>query len=276
MRFGLDIAQHQLTWDEIVHRARLAEDAGLDGVWAFDHFKALYADPMGPALEAWTLLAGLARETTSIRLGTLVTGMTHRHPSVLAAEVVTVDHLSNGRVECAIGAAWNEPEHHELGIPFPPVAERMDRLEEGVQVMRKLFTEDHVTFEGRYLRLEDATYRPRPVQQPHPPIWIGGTGPRRTLPIAGRYADVWHGWADDAAAYREMRDIIDRSAETAGRDPSTILRASSLSISEGWDEVRTAFDWMAAEGIGYLVIEWPGEGESRVRTFLDEVLPTLG
>jgi alkanesulfonate monooxygenase SsuD/methylene tetrahydromethanopterin reductase-like flavin-dependent oxidoreductase (luciferase family) len=227
-------------------------------------------------LEAWTLLAGLARETTSIRLGTLVTGMTHRHPSVLAAEVVTVDHLSNGRVECAIGAAWNEPEHHELGIPFPPVAERMDRLEEGVQVMRKLFTEDHVTFEGRYLRLEDATYRPRPVQQPHPPIWIGGTGPRRTLPIAGRYADVWHGWADDAAAYREMRDIIDRSAEAAGRDPSTILRASSLSISEGWDEVRTAFDWMATEGIGYLVIEWPGEGEGRVRTFLDEVLPTLG
>ena len=87
---------------------------------------------------------------------------------------------------------------------------------------------------------------------------------------------MWHGWADDATAYREMRDIIDRAAEAAGRDPSTILRASSLSISEDWDEVRTAFDWMAAEGIGYLVIEWPGEGEGRVRTFLDEVLPTLG
>jgi alkanesulfonate monooxygenase SsuD/methylene tetrahydromethanopterin reductase-like flavin-dependent oxidoreductase (luciferase family) len=99
MRFGLDVAQHQLTWDALVERVRLAEDAGLDGVWVFDHFKALYADPRGPSLEAWTLLAGLARETSRVRLGTLVTGMTHRHPSVLAAEVVTVDHLSRGRVE---------------------------------------------------------------------------------------------------------------------------------------------------------------------------------
>ena len=149
MRFGLDISQHQLTWDEIVARARLAEDAGIDGVWVFDHFKALYADPKGPSLEGWTLLAGLARETSRVRLGTLVTGMTYRHPAVLAAEVVTVDHLSGGRVECAIGAAWNEPEHRELGIPFPPTAERMDRLEEGIQILRSLFTEEDVTFEGR-------------------------------------------------------------------------------------------------------------------------------
>ncbi len=276
MRFGLDIAQHQLTWHEIVRRARLAEDSGLDGVWVFDHFKALYADPMGPSLEAWTLLAGLARETGAIRLGTLVTGMTHRHPSVLAAEVVTVDHLSNGRVECAVGAAWNEQEHRELGIGFPPAAERLDRLEEGVQAMKRLFTEDHVTFEGRTIQLRDATYHPRPVQLPHPPIWIGGTGRRRTLPIAGREADVWHGWADDAAEYREIRDIVDRAAEEVGRDPASILRASSLSISEDWQTVRAEYEWMAAEGIGYLVIEWPGEGERRVQEFLEEVMPDLG
>ncbi len=275
MRFGLDIAQHQLTFDQLVSRARMAEDADLDGVWVFDHFKALYADPMGPCLESWTLLAGLARETSTIRLGTLVTGMTYRHPSVLAAEVVTVDHLSNGRVECAVGAAWNEPEHRELGIPLPPVAERMDRFEEGVQVLRALFTQDHVSFQGRYLTLDDATYRPRPIQRPNPPIWVGGTGRRRTLPIAGRYADVWHGWADGPDALGEMSAIIDRAAEEAGRDPATILRASSLSISEDWDQVRRAYDWMAGAGIGYLVIEWPGEGEGRVREFLETVLPTL-
>ena len=177
MRFGIDISQHQLTWDQLVSRARMAEDANLDGVWVFDHFTALYADPMGPCLEGWTLLAGLARETSRIRLGTLVTGMTHRHPSVLATQVVTVDHLSEGRVECAVGAAWNEPEHRALGIPFPPVAERMDRFEEGVQVLRSLFTQDHTSFEGRYFRLDDATYHPRPIQQPSPPIWVGGTGP---------------------------------------------------------------------------------------------------
>jgi len=275
VRFGLDISQHQLTWDETLSRARIAEDAALDGVWVFDHFKPLYADPSGPCLEAWTLLAGLARETERVRLGTLVTGMTHRWPSVLAAEAITVDHLSGGRVECAVGAAWNEPEHRALGIPFPSVGERMDRLEEGVQVLRALFTSDDVTFEGTYYRLENATYHPRPIQQPGPPIWIGGTGRRRTLPAAGRHADAWHGWAEGPAEYREMRAVIDRAAEDAGRDPASILRASSLSISEPWDEVRRAYGWMAAEGIGYLVIGWPGEGEGRLREFLDDVLPSL-
>lgn len=275
MRFGLDISQHQLTWDEILARARLAEDAGLDGIWVFDHFKALYADPKGPSLEAWTLLAGLARETSRVRLGTLVTGMTHRHPAVLAAEVVTVDHLSGGRVECAIGAAWNESEHRELGIPFPPRGERLDRLEEGVQVLRLLFTADEATFEGRHFRLEGATYNPKPVQQPHPPIWIGGEGRRRTLPIVGRHADVWHGWAADAAELAEITAIIDRSAEEAGRDPASILRASSLSISESWDDVKAAYEWMTAGGVGYLVIEWPSEGQGRLDEFLEQVLPTL-
>jgi F420-dependent oxidoreductase-like protein len=275
VRFGLDIAQHQLTWDEIVSRARLAEDAGLDGVWLFDHFKALYADPKGPSLEAWTLLAGLARETSHVRLGTLVTGMTYRQPSVLAAEVVTVDHLSGGRVECAVGAAWNGAEHREFGIPFPPVGERMDRLEEGVQVLRKLFTDDDITFEGAHVRLEHATYNPKPVQRPHPPIWVGGTGRKRTLPIAGRHADVWHGWADDAAEMAEMMAIVDRAAEAAGRDPSSILRASSLSISEPLDQVKAAYAWLREAGMGYLVIQWPGEGRARVEEFLEQVVPTL-
>ena len=276
MRYGLDVTQHQLAWDEIVSRAHLAEDAGFDGVWVFDHFKALYADPKGPCLEGWTLLAGLACETARVRLGTLVTGMTHRVPSVLAAEVVTVDHLSGGRVECAVGAAWNEAEHHELGIPFPPVRDRMDRLEEGVQVLKLLFTQDDVTFEGRQVRVEHATYRPRPVQQPHPPIWIGGSGRTRTLPMAGRYADAWHGEATGAQDLRSKLAIIDRAAEEAGRDPSSILRASSLSISEPWDEVKRSYEWMAAGGIGYLVVDWPGEGRGRVEEFVERVMPTLG
>ena len=275
MRFGLDVAQHQLTWEEILSRTKLAEDAGLDGVWVFDHFQALYGDPRGPTLEGWTLLAGLARETTRVRLGTLVTGMTYRHPSVLATQVVTVDHLPGGRVECAIGAAWNEPEHRQLGIPFPPVAERMDRLEEGVQVLLRLFTEDDVTFEGGRFRLDGATYNPKPVQRPHPPIWIGGEGRRRTLPMVGRYADAWHGWASNAEELAAMNGIIDRAAEEAGRDPSTILRASSLSISEPWDQVKASYEWMAAGGIGYLVIDWPTEGRTRLEEFLGNVLPTL-
>ncbi len=272
MRFGLDLAQHQLTWDEILSRARLAEDAGFDGVWVFDHFTALYADPDGPCLEGWTLLAALAAATSRIRLGTLVTGMTHRHPSVLATEVVTVDHVSGGRVECAVGAAWNVDEHRELGIPFPPTPERMERLEEGVQVLRLLMSGERVSFEGRHHRLDGALLRPAPVQRPTPPIWIGAAGRRLALPIVGRRADVWHSWG---GRYAEKWDIVRRAAEESGRDPETILRASSLSISEPWDVVRRAFDAHVANGVSYLVVDWPSEGRGRLDEFVGTVMPTL-
>jgi F420-dependent oxidoreductase-like protein len=275
MRFGLDVSQHQLTWDEILARTRFAEDAGFDGVWVFDHFSALYGDPDGPCLEGWTLMAGLAAATSRIRLGTLVTGMTHRLPSVLATEVVTVDHISGGRVECAVGAAWNVEEHTELGIPFPPVGARMGRLEEGVRVMKLLMSGERVSFEGEHFRLEDALFRPRPVQQPHPPVWVGGTGRTRLLPIAGRVADVWHGWADSPEELAELNAIVDRAAEDAGRDPASILRASSLSISEPWDDVKRSYEWMRDGGIGYLVVDWPSEGKARLEAFVEQVLPTL-
>jgi F420-dependent oxidoreductase-like protein len=275
MRFGLDVAQHQLTWGEILGRVRFAEEAGFDGAWVFDHFSALYADPDGPCLEGWTLLAGLAQATSRIRLGTMVTGMTHRLPSILATEVVTVDHISDGRVECAVGAAWNVEEHTELGISFPSVAERMDRLEEGIRVLKLLMSGERVSFHGQHYRLDEALYRPRPIQQPHPPIWVGGTGRGRLLPIAGRLADVWHGWADTPEELAEMNAIVDRAAELAGRDPSEILRASSLSISEPWDDVRRTFEWLRDAGVSYLVVEWPSEGMGRLEDFVEHVLPDL-
>lgn len=275
MRFGLDVAQHQLTWNEILERVRLAEQVGFEGAWVFDHFSALYADPDGPCLEGWTLLGALAAATSTIRLGTLVTGMTHRLPSILATEVVTVDHISGGRVECAVGAAWNVDEHTELGIRFPSAGERMDRLEEGIQVLKALMSSERVSFAGAHYRLQDALLRPKPVQQPHPPIWVGGTGRKRLLPIAGRHADVWHGWADSPGELAEMNSIVDRSAEGVGRDPASILRASNLSISEPWDEVTRAFEWMRDGGIAYLVVEWPTEGRARLDEFIERVMPKL-
>jgi alkanesulfonate monooxygenase SsuD/methylene tetrahydromethanopterin reductase-like flavin-dependent oxidoreductase (luciferase family) len=271
VRLGLDIAQHQLTWDEILARARYAEGAGFDGAWVFDHFSALYADPDGPCLEGWTLLAALGAATERIRLGTLVTGMTHRNPSLLATEVVTVDHVSSGRVECAVGAAWNVEEHRELGIDLPPVRERAERLEEGVQVLRLLMSGSACP-SGRYFRLQDALYRPAPVQRPHPPIWIGAGGRELMLPIVGRQADVWHSWG---GRYASKWDVVRRSAEAAGRDPDAIVRASSLSISEPWDEVRRAFDVHVANGVTYLVIDWPSEGRGRLDEFVERLMPEL-
>src|ERR1700674_4415433 len=173
MRIGLDTAQHQVTWAELVERVQFAESAGLDGVWVFDHFKPLYGEPNGPCMEAWTLLAGLAAVTSRIRLGALVTGITYRHPSILATEAITVDHISNGRLEIGMGAAWHEPEHEELGIPFPPLKERAERLEEGLQVMRLFKTKERRAFCGRHFQAGKADFQPGPVQRPHPPIWIG-------------------------------------------------------------------------------------------------------
>lgn len=272
MRFGLDVAQHQLTWEELRSRVRFAEDAGFDGAWVFDHFTALYADPDGPCLEGWTLLAALAATTSRIRLGTLVTGVTHRHPSVLASQVVTVDHVSGGRVECAVGAAWNVDEHRELGIDMPPIRERAERLEEAVAVLRALMSGERVSFEGRHYRLDGARYRPRPVQRPNPPIWVGAEGARIMLPVAGRTADVWH---SNRARWRAKWDVVRRSAESAGRDPEAIVRASSLSISEPWDVVRRAFEEHVANGVSYLVVGWPSEGKGRLDGFVEHVLPTL-
>jgi F420-dependent oxidoreductase-like protein len=274
VRLGLDVSQHQLEWDELLRRVRFGEDAGFDGAWVFDHFTALYGDPNGPCTEGWTLLAALAAATGRIRLGTLVTGMTYRHPSILAAEAVTVDQVSGGRLELAVGAGWFEDEHRALGIPFPPMRERTERLEEGVQVLRLLMTRDGATFEGKHYRLEGATYRPRPVQQPHPPIWIGASGERRTIPIAGRRADVWHGFGS-VESLRRRSAVLDRAAEAAGRDPQSILRATNLSISEPWGEVRERADALADIGFSYLVVSWPSEGWGRLEEFVAKVMPDL-
>ena len=273
MRLGIDVLQHQLTWDELLRRVRWAESAGFDGAWVFDHFKALYADPKGPCLEGWTLLAALGAATETIRLGPLVTGVTYRHPSVLAAEAVTVDHVSNGRLELAMGAAWFEDEHRELGLDFPPAAERGRRLEEAVQVMKLLMTEDNVSFDGRYYRLDHATYRPRPLQDPHPPLWIGAHGERVMLPIVGRHADVWHSY-DYGSGDRRWR-IVAASAEAAGRDPSSIERATNLSISEPWDEVKARAESLRERAFDYVIVSWPGEGQKRVEGFLEGVAPLL-
>lgn len=274
MRIGLDLAQHQLQWSEIVERARFAEKAGFDGIWVFDHFKPLYGNPNGPCLEAWTLLAGLAATTSRIRLGALVTGITYRHPSILATEAITVDHISNGRLEIGLGAAWHQPEHQELGIPFPPIKERAERLEEGVQVMRLLMTKDRATFNGRHYQLDEATYHPRPVQKPHPPFWIGADGEQLMLPIVARQADAWHGFGSAQTMVAKSR-LVDQLAEKAGRDPKTILRSASLSLSEPWDRVRRRAAILRQAGFGYLVAEWPSEGKGRLETFAETVMPEL-
>lgn len=271
MRFGLDIAQHQLTWRELLRRARLAEELGFESAWVFDHYKALYGDPSGPCLDGWSLLAALGAATESIRLGALVTGVTYRHPSVLAMQAVTVDQVSGGRLDFSLGAAWFGDEHHEFGIPFPERRERIERLEEALRVVKLLWTEEGATFEGKHYRLEGASYHPRPVQVPHPPVWVGASGEKRTIPIAARHADVWHTFGS-VTDLRRRAGVLERAAEEAGRDPSDIVRATTLSISEPVDEIRERAAGMKDAGFSYLIASWPEQGDDKIREFVTEVV----
>jgi len=273
MRIGLDVAQQRMRWSEIASRARLADDLGFDGVWGFDHFQPMYGSGPGECFEGNTTLAALSGVTSRVRLGLLVTGLTYRHPSVFAAEVITIDHASGGRYELAYGAAWFDQEHRALGVPFPPTGERVARFEEAVQVVKGLLTTDGFSFDGRYYQLRDATLRPRPVQAPHPPIWIGASGDRM-LGIAARHADVWHsfGTPDSLAAPRAR---LDQLATEAGRDPATITRAGSVSLEGPLDEVRRTVDVWRDAGFGYLVAGWPPDGRPRVEEFAATVLPDL-
>jgi len=231
----------------------------------------MYGDGPGEVFEGMTYLAALASVTTRVRLGLLVAGMTYRHPSVYAAQALTVDHISHGRLEMSFGAAWYDKEHHELGIPFPSTGERFDLLEDSLEITTRLFTGEVVDYEGKRVSLQNAQLRPVPVQRPHPPIWIGGSGPKRTLPLVAKYADVWHSFGTPNSM-REAYERIDQLATERGRDPKSILRAGSISLDDIETSRKHAGKWRDA-GYGYLVCGWPGAGDKLVEAFAKDVMP---
>jgi alkanesulfonate monooxygenase SsuD/methylene tetrahydromethanopterin reductase-like flavin-dependent oxidoreductase (luciferase family) len=271
VRFGLDLAQQRMPWSELAARVRFADGLGFDGIWGFDHFQPMYGEGPGECFEGNTTLAAWSGITEKVRLGLLIAGMTYRHPAVYAAEAITIDHASGGRLELAYGAAWFDKEHHELGIPFPALKQRVDAFEEAVQIVLGLLTTDGFTFEGEHFQVHDATLRPRPLQRPHPPLWIGASGEKRMMPIAARYADVWHAWGTpDSMTTKSQR--LTAMAEAAGRDPGEIMRASSLSLEDDIDAIASTVDAWENAGIEYLVCGWPAEGRAPVERFAERFL----
>jgi F420-dependent oxidoreductase-like protein len=202
-----------------------AESVGFDSFWVMDHFHqiAYVGEPHEPMLEAWTTQSVVAGFTSRIRLGTLVTGIVYRHPSVLAKIGASLDVLSKGRLFMGIGAAWNEVEAAAYGITFPPVKERMRRLEEAVQIIRKMWTEDHASFDGKFYRIHDAYCNPKPIQKPHPPIMIGGAGDRETLKIVAKYADACNVFGSVETVRRKLKILRDH-CQAVGRDYDSILK----------------------------------------------------
>ena len=231
-------------YDDLVRVAQCAEAAGYEGFFRSDHYLAMgsVSGEPGPT-DAWASLAALARETSGIRLGTLLTPVTFRLPGPLAITVAQVDQMSGGRVELGLGAGWFEAEHTAYGIPFPPVGERFDRLDEQLAVITGLWRTlpgDRFDFDGRYHQLHDSPALPQPVQQPHPPVIMGGIGPRRTPALAARYAAEFNvGFASMEVTARQFERVEDACA-AIGRDPGTVVRSVAQPVCVGRDEQEVA------------------------------------
>ena len=248
LRFGIKLSQ-DATIDEYRAVWRIADEAGFDHVWNMDHFASLGGDETKDIFEAWTALAGAAALTSRVRIGCSVTGNTYRHPAELAKMAVTVDHLSGGRLEFGIGAAWAENEHTMLGLPFGTAGDRADRLEEALKIITSLWTETRTTFDGKHYQLKDAIAEPKPVQTPHPPIWIGGSGRKRTLRMAAEYAAVWNAAGGTPAEVAEASAVLDRHCADVGRDPATIRRSVQIRVGDDLDALRRTVEEFAAIGV---------------------------
>jgi F420-dependent oxidoreductase-like protein len=275
LRFGLKNSGQATTIQALRDVWRIADDAGFDHVWDFDHFAAIGADGTNrPVYEGWTLLAAIASSTTRVRFGCMVTGNTYRHPAVLAKMAVTVDHLSGGRLEFGIGAGWAEAEHHMFGIEG--LDHRVGRLRESLEIINSLWTKDKTTFDGRYYQFKDALGNPKPIQQPHPPIWIGAGGDQMLMVVA-RYADVWNvANASTPEAAAELGTKLDEACQKIGRNRDEI-RWSAQHFWDGRERTQLIdrVGRYADAGFSEHIINCQGPDHARVAQAAAEALPDL-
>lgn len=275
LRLGLKLSGQDTTIEALRDVWRIADESGFDHVWDFDHLASIGAGgPDRPVYEGWSLLAAMAEATHRVRIGCMVTGNTYRHPGLLAKIAVTVDHLSSGRLEFGIGAAWAEIEHQMLGIEG--LNHRVGRLRESLQVLTSLWTQERTTFDGRYYHLKDAIANPKPVQKPHPPIWIGAGG-EQMMRVAALYADVWNvtGAAGPEGSADKSR-MLDEACTEVGRDPS-VIRRSAQHFWDGRDPRQLAETIARYLELGFTeqVIGLTGPEPARVAAAAAEALPQL-
>jgi F420-dependent oxidoreductase-like protein len=275
LRFGIKSSGQDTTTDTLRAVWRIADQARFDHVWVFDHLASIgEGGPGRPVFEGWSLQAAIAVATEHVRLGCLVTGNTYRNPALLAKIAVTVDHLSGGRLEFGIGAAWAQVEHEMYGIEG--LDHRVGRFSESLQILRSLWTEPRTNFEGRYYTMRDAVCIPKPVQQPHPPIWIGAGGDR-TLMLTARHADVWN--PSGGSRPEELAALwarLEAACERVGRDPSTIRRSVQYSWNgnQRSELLDTAGDWVRRGFTEHIIILPPADAE-RVASLAAEALGDL-
>jgi F420-dependent oxidoreductase-like protein len=267
-----DTAPERL-FDRVIEQAKAAEAAGFSLVTVMDHLYQIagVGAETEPMLEGWSVLNALARETKQVRLGTLVTGVTYRNPAMLAKMTTTLDVISGGRALLGLGAAWNETEHKGYGYDFPPIRERMDRLEEALTIIKAMFTEDRATFHGRYYRVDEALNSPRPIQPGGPRILIGGGGEQRTLKIAARFADMTHWFPLGLEGLAHKNEVLVRHCEAIGRDPGTIEQtmATPVLVAPNEAAARAMIEALPAERRQYVKGGKPEQAAEALRPYLD-------
>ena len=230
--------QEDVTWEQWLALAAACEQHGLEGLFRSDHYQSVMGRRERGSLDAWATLAALAARTSRLRLGTLFSPATFRHPSVLAKNVVTVDHVSGGRVELGLGAGWHEDEHRSYGFEFPPTRVRMERLAEQLEIVHRSWTEEAVSFAGRHYRLEDLDALPKPVQRPHPPLLIGGGAGPRSVALAARFGDEYNTTLAPLEECRRRRGLLEAAWQEAGRDPATVRFSVMTTCVAGRDRVE--------------------------------------
>ena len=259
-------------FDRTLELALAAESAGVGLITVMDHYHQIanVGAEDEPMLEAYTTLSALAARTSNVRLAALVTGVTYRNPAMLAKIVTTLDAVSHGRAILGLGAAWNESEHVAYGWSFPPIGERMDRLDEALTICRLMFTQPRATFEGRYYHIRGAINEPRPVQPGGPGILIGGTGERRTLRLAARHADLTN-WFGTLEQLRHTNEVLLRHCEAEGRDPSTILRTAMVPFVLARDEraAAAAVARLTPERRAQMSVATPEQGAEQLRQYTE-------
>jgi F420-dependent oxidoreductase-like protein len=279
VRFGVQTRPEHTSYDDMVAAWRAADELGYDSAFVFDHFIPIDGRP-GPCFEGWTLLSALATQTHRIRVGVLVTGNTYRNPALVAKMAATVDHVSKGRLILGMGAGWFEPDHTAYGFTFdtPPI--RAKRLVEAVGVVKALFTQEKSTWKGKYYALDDAPFEPRPVQKPHPPILIGGMGPKVVQPLAARHADIWHFFLRDLDVEQAKATIesFDALCRKVGRDPATVEKGITLGVKDVTEkpakEIRDRLRALADAGVGHFVLGLSAPYDlGLVRSFAKDVIP---
>ena len=288
--------------------AREAEQAGFDAVWLYDHFHTVPTPQMESVFECWTSMAGLARDTKTIRLGQMVTCNGYRPPSLLAKMASCIDVMSRGRLILGIGAGWYQHEYEAYGYQYPDTPERLRMLRESLQVIKAMWTEEHATFDGRYYHVRGAINEPKPVQKPHPPIWIGGGGEKVTLKLVAQYGDACN-FNADVETVRHKLEVLREHCETVGRDYDSVLKTLEFyailghsgeidrvaadaarrsgqdeSFIRSWhplhgdaDRIAGIIQSYADVGIQYFIVNLPNAFEGGVITrFAEEVFPRVG